>query len=438
MANIVTRKEVAALAGVSEATVSRVFNGVGPMKEETKQRVLEAARTLNYHPHAIAQSFARRRSGNLGVVLPYVPKVHIFSTYYFSEVLSGIGRQVMETGYDMLLMFRTPGLESDYSKLFLSQKVDACIILGATDTPGERASLERLQDAGHPFCLVNQHFAGASFNEVEADHVQGSYLAVKHLLGKGLQRIAFLNGSAEFSNSRDRLQGYLTAMREAGALPEGPWDASAVPAHLYYEGNYSRTSGYRAAERLCANRERIDAVFAANDRMAIGLMQGMRERGVEPGRDIAIVGYDDSEAARVTDPPLTSVSVPFFEMGRTAAERLLQAIGAKGADDRGAETAREASAGREAGGETTGIAEEAATEGRQTGMMASGELSEASTEGRPTGGLASGEPTSGVPGAAAGSGRSEAAETAGKAGTGGGSFQIKLDTRLVIRQSCGP
>lgn len=404
------------MAGVSEATVSRVFNGVGPMKEETKQRVLEAARTLNYHPHAIAQSFARRRSGNLGVVLPYVPKVHIFSTYYFSEVLSGIGKQVMESGYDMLLKFRTPGLENDYSKLFLSQKVDACIILGATDTPGERASLDRLQAAGHPFCLVNQHFAGASFNEVEADHVQGSYMAVKHLLGKGLRRIAFLNGSAEFSNSRDRLQGYLTAMREAGALPEGPWDASAVPAHLYYEGNYSRTSGYRAAERLCANRGRIDAVFAANDRMAIGLMQGMRERGVEPGRDIAIVGYDDSDAARVTDPPLTSVSVPFFEMGRTAAERLLQAIGVKGADDRGAGAAGEASAVRE-------VAERSQAAGREIAersQLTVREIAERSQAAE-----------------CEAAGRLEAAETDGKAGAGAGSFQIKLDTRLVIRQSCG-
>ncbi|UUZ83535.1 LacI family transcriptional regulator [Paenibacillus sp. P26] len=137
---IVTRKEVAELAGVSEATVSRVFNGVGPMKEETKQRVLQATKTLNYHPNAIAQSFARRRAGNLGIVLPYVPKVHIFSTYYFSEVLSGIGEKVKEKEYDMLLMFRSPGEESDYSSLFRSQKVDACIILGATDTPGSGPS----------------------------------------------------------------------------------------------------------------------------------------------------------------------------------------------------------------------------------------------------------------------------------------------------------
>ncbi|CAG7650518.1 Catabolite control protein A [Paenibacillus solanacearum] len=325
---IVTRKEVAELAGVSEATVSRVMSGVGPIKAETRQRVLEAAQSLNYHPNAIAQSFARRRSGNVGVVLPYVPKVHIFSTYYFSEVLSGIGQQVKEMGYDMLLMFRTPGVESDYMRIFRSQKVDACIILGATDTPGEREELRTMAEAGLPFCLVNQHFAGERFPEIDADHTEGSYRAVRHLIGKGYRHIAFLNGSPQYSNSGDRLRGYVQAMQEDGLLPEAEAGedvigAGAVPPHWYYEGNYSRTSGYKAAAEMVRNRERIDAVFASNDRMAIGLMQGLREHGIVPGRDIAIVGYDDSEAARVTDPPLTSVAVPFYEMGRLAAESVL-------------------------------------------------------------------------------------------------------------------
>lgn len=315
-ARIVTRKEVAELAQVSEATVSRVFNGIGPMKEETKQRVLEAAKTLNYHPNAIAQNFARRRSGNLGVVLPYVPKVHVFSTYFFSEILSGIGSKVREKGYDLLLMLRSPGEESDYIDIFRSQKVDACIILGSGDTPEERARLKGLQDAGHPFCLVNQHYPGESFNEVDADHTSGSYKAVKHLLEQGFRRIAFLNGSPQFSSSRDRREGYRRALSEAGIDPDRYH-------HWYYEGNYSRTSGYRAAEALYEHRHEIDAVFSANDRMATGLMQGLRERGWEAGRDYALIGCDNSDAARVTDPPLTSVGAPFYEMGSLAAERLL-------------------------------------------------------------------------------------------------------------------
>jgi LacI family transcriptional regulator len=315
---MVTRKEVAELAGVSEATVSRVFNGVGPMKAETKRKVLEAAQRLNYHPNAIAQSFARRRSGHLGVVLPYLPKVHLFSAYYFSEILSGIGEKVRERGYDLLVLLRSPEEPADYVQLFRTRKVDACIILGARDHSGQKEALRKLKEEGHPFCVVNQHFAGEGFNEVDADHVQGSYEAAKYLLSKGYRRIAFMNGSPEYSNSRDRLLGFRRAMEEAGL---------EVPDRMLLEGNYSRKSGYEAAERIWQQRDEVEAVFAANDRMAIGIMQRLREYGWTAGKEIAVAGYDDSDAAKLSDPPLTSVYVPFYEMGRLAAERVLdQAI----------------------------------------------------------------------------------------------------------------
>ncbi|WP_072336086.1 MULTISPECIES: LacI family DNA-binding transcriptional regulator [unclassified Paenibacillus] len=325
---MVTRKEVAAMAGVSEATVSRVFNGVGPMKEATKQKVLEAAAALNYHPNAIAQNFARRRSGNIGVVLPYVPKVHIFTTYYFAEVLSGIGEQARTSGYDMLLMFRAPGEGSDYSGFFRSHKVDGCVILGATDTPQERAELRKLHEFGYPYCLVNQHYPGEAFQLVDADHVQGSYEAVQHMISQGKRSIAFLNGSPEYSNSGDRWLGYKRAMQEAGLLAPETNMPDQMPQGMYYEGNYSRKSGLRAAQTIgpYLKEGKVDGIFASNDRMAIGLIQGLREQGLQPGTDYSIIGYDDSEAARVTDPPLTTVAVPFFDMGRMAAKLVLERL----------------------------------------------------------------------------------------------------------------
>lgn len=311
---MVTRKEVAVLAGVSEATVSRVFNGLGPMKPATKQRVLEAAKQLDYHPNAIAQSFARRRSGNLGVVLPYMPKVHLFSAYYFAEILSGIGEQVREQGYDLLLSLLKPDESLDYTRLYRSQKVDACVILGARDTPQQRQSLQQLQEQGLAFCLVNQHFQGSSFYEVDADHAEGSYQAVRHLQEEGYRKIAFLNGSPEYSNSADRLRGYLGAMQDAGL---------DVSPELLLQGNYSRKSGYEAAGRLWEQREQVEAVYAANDRMAIGLMQGLREKGWVAGRDFAVIGCDDSDSAKLSDPPLSSINVPFYEMGKEAARGVL-------------------------------------------------------------------------------------------------------------------
>jgi DNA-binding LacI/PurR family transcriptional regulator len=317
MVFVVTRKDVALAAGVSEATVSRVLNGVGPMREDTKQRVQKVVNELNYHPNAIAQSFARRRSGNLGVILPSVPKVHLFSTHYFAEILSGIGEAVQQHGYDLLLLFRSLEQEQDYASLFYSQKVDACIILGANDSPKTEKALQQLSEQNLPFCLINQHYTKHSFNEIDADHVQGSHAAIQHLLGKGYRRIAFLNGDLHYSNSRDRLEGYQLALKEAGI----PYDED-----LIFTGNYSRTSGFQAAKLLYARIKDIDAVFAANDRMAIGLMQGLRELGIEAGKDIAIMGYDNSDAAHLSDMPLTTVHVPFYEMGHMAAEKLLNQV----------------------------------------------------------------------------------------------------------------
>jgi LacI family transcriptional regulator len=317
------RKQVAEIAGVSEATVSRVLSGVGPVREETRRRVLEAAAQLGYTPSAIARSFVLQRSENIGVILPVLPKVHLFSAYYYSEILSGIGHEVERRGYSMLVQFHQAGEEPRYESAFLKHKIDACIILGSKNSDEDLRALAKLHRGGYPFCIIGGR-TPYPYSEVDADHISGSRQAIFHLLERGHRRIAFVNGPLVYSNSVDRLQGVRSALAEAGL------DGQV----LYYEGNYSRKSGYELAEQLYEARHEYDAIFAANDRMAIGLMQGLKERGMEAGRDYALVGYDDSDTARVADPPLTTVHVPFFEMGRISAARLLDLVGsgAEGAD----------------------------------------------------------------------------------------------------------
>ena len=308
------------MAGVSEATVSRVLSGTGPVREETRRKVLAAAEQVGYTPSAIARSFVTQRSGNIGVVLPVVPKVHLFSAYYFSEILSGIGHAVERLGYSLLLQFRQTDAAPDYGGAFRSRKVDGMLILGATSAEPEKAALKELHDNGWPFVVVGQRY-DEPYDQADADHVAGARQAVAHLLEKGRRRIAFINGPHVYSNSLDRLRGFEEAHRRAGVS----YDAS-----LMFLGNYSRKSGYELAGELYARRGDFDAVFAANDRMAIGLMQGLAERGLMAGQDYALVGYDDSEASRSTLPPLSTVRVPFFEMGRRAAERLVSNIEGSG------------------------------------------------------------------------------------------------------------
>ncbi|WP_338787056.1 LacI family DNA-binding transcriptional regulator [Metabacillus sp. FJAT-53654] len=314
---LANRKDVAKLAGVSEATVSRVLNNIGPLREETKRKVLLAAEELNYHPNAIAQSFARGKSNNIGVIVPYLPKVNLMSTHYFSELLSGIGAKLGELGYGLLLLFQSPDAPKDYVQLFHSQKVDGCIILGSKNVPGELEALEKLQQLNLPYCLVNQTFSGYSLHSIDADHSSGSFQAVTSLLKKGFEHVIFLNGPTEYSNSIERLYGYEDALEKAGIH---------LNPELIFQGNYSRKSGVQAADYIAPLLPDFRAIYAANDRMAIGLMQALSEKGYQAGRDYALIGYDDSEISRMTSPPLSTVKVPLFDMGQLAAKKVLQLI----------------------------------------------------------------------------------------------------------------
>lgn len=311
-----SRKDVAKLAGVSEATVSRVMNNVGPIKKETREKVLQAAEQLGYELNALAQQLARQKSGNLGVVLPHVPKVHLFSTYYFSEILSGIAEIARKSNVDLLMVFQDPTQRRDYTKLFRSKKIDSCIILGSNDNEEERAALQELSDHDFPFVIINQRFPESSFRFVDGDHEYGSYLAVSHLLDQGSRKVALLNGPKQYSNSIDRYKGYIKALEEHSIAIEDQW---------LVEGNYSRKSGMAAAEKLASliKTGTIDSIFAANDRMAIGAMEGLSAYELEAGKHYRIIGYDNSDGANIVTPKLSSVAVPFYDMGVTAASFLL-------------------------------------------------------------------------------------------------------------------
>ena len=257
--------------------MSRVLSGVGSVKEATARRVMEAAGQLNYVPSALAQRFALRKSGNLGVILPMLPKVNLFSTYYFSEVLSGIGMTAKQRGYDLLLLFREPDEPRDYANLFRTQKVDGCIIIGAQDVPSERAALAELKDGNHPFCLVNQRYDGEAYNSVDADQRTGCRDAVRHLLEQGCRKIGFLNGPAVYSNSEDRLRGYREALEEAGfGVPAGTGPARQLQPHQRLPASESGCIARSGRAYRCGHRrERSDG-----DRPAAGVEGiGRRCRG---------------------------------------------------------------------------------------------------------------------------------------------------------------
>lgn len=308
------RNQVAKLAGVSGATVSRVFNNPDSVAPKTREKVLAAAKQLDYHPNITAGNFVRGVAGNIGVVIPYIPKVHIFSAYYFSELLSGIGEILAGERIGLMLFFHDGTNGKEYDKYFQDGRVDGCILLG---TYRDEEQILRIYEKGRRFCLVNNYFKGKDISYIDADNVEGSYKAVKHLVDLGHERIAFLNGPEHFVNSVDRLAGYKKVLKEHGL---------ALRKEYMLKGNYGWKSGYAAGLAVLEMEKTPSAVFAANDRMAAGLIQALKENGKRVPDDVSVVGYDDADIATIVEPALTTVRVPFYEMGRICAQKFIEVL----------------------------------------------------------------------------------------------------------------
>lgn len=316
MINVANRNDVARKAGVSGATVSRVFNNPDSVSPQTREKVLKASEELNYHPNVIASNFVKGITRNIGVIIPHIPNVHIFSVHYFSELLSGIGEALEEKGYHLVLFFHkmVEGVENDYTRYFKGGKVDGCILLG---TLRNDSALLKLQQTGYRFCLVNNYIKNSGISFVDVDNISGSYEAVKYLISLGHKDIAFLNGPFHYSNSVDRLEGYKKALEEHGI---------SVDSKYIFEGNYGKKSGYLAVSKILNLKKLPTAVFSANDRMAAGLLQGLMERGIRVPEDVAIIGYDDSDIATLVQPQLTTVRVPFFELGKKCVYEFIKLV----------------------------------------------------------------------------------------------------------------
>ena len=297
----VTIRDVAAKAGVSVATVSRVFNQKGPIREETVRRVMDVAGAMQYVPHAGARSLSTRSTRTIGVVLP---DLH---GEFFSEVIRGIDLAARENGYHLLLS----GSHADRDEMravvqAVRGLVDGLIVMSPDLDP---AALCCDLPPGIPAVLLNAKADGRP--SITIDNAGGARDVVRHLAGLGHERIAFITGPARNNDAEQRRRGF-----RAGAKALG---IEAVEL----AGDFTEESGYEAAKAVLAMKPRPTAVFAANDSMAIGALSGFRDAGVRVPDDMALVGFDDIPIARFLDPPLTTVQVPIAELGRGGLQLLI-------------------------------------------------------------------------------------------------------------------
>ncbi|MEO5617856.1 MAG: LacI family DNA-binding transcriptional regulator [Candidatus Eisenbacteria bacterium] len=304
-----TIRDVAREAGVSIATISRLFNGSARVSDDTSKRVREVAERLGYWPNGAARSLITRRTHALGVLLP-----DLYGEF-FSEVIRGIDLEARREGYHLVVS----SSHSDAGELFaalqtMRGRIDGLIAMAPDlESPGPlEASATRF-----PTVLVNPGFESELCSCVAADNAGGARDMVRHLASLGHREIAFIAGPESNRDALLRLQGFRAARRELGLEPD---------ARLEVRGKFTESSGYEAARQLLARVPRASAIFAANDCMAVGAMSALREAGLRVPDDMAVTGFDDIASSSYLTPRLTTVRVEASRLGQRAVQLLLAAM----------------------------------------------------------------------------------------------------------------
>jgi len=308
--------DVAKLAGVSRTTVSFVLNEVPGVKisEETRQRVLEAARELNYYPTAAARSLASGKTRRIGLILGQ-GKDRLAADAFLPTFLQGVTASVNRRNYLLVVQLaEAVSTHEAYSRLIREQQVDGLILSGPRS---DNQILDELADDDFPL-ILHGRLEGRSFPWVDIDNQAGGYQATSHLIGLGHRRIGFIsNAPLSYAGAYERFAGYRAALGEHD-----------IPLNhdLVQTAAFVPQSGRTAMEALLSLPDGPTAVFAASDVVAIGAMGAIQTAGLRVPEDVAIVGFDDIFLAAHICPPLTTVRVPAYVLGWTAADVLITLI----------------------------------------------------------------------------------------------------------------
>jgi DNA-binding LacI/PurR family transcriptional regulator len=306
-----TLEAVARRAGVSRATVSRVVNGSTTVAVAIREAVNQAVVELGYVPNQAARSLVTQRTESIALILPETANRVFSDDMFFPAVIRGVSSELEAADKQLVLMMAGSAASHDRVERYaMAGHVDGVMFAsmhGADPLPGTLARL------GMPVVCSGRPMSPPEtpIPYVDVDHFGGVTAAVRHLLVTGHRRIATIAGPQDMVAGVDRLNGYRAAMTDAGLA-----EHTAI-------GDFTRESGVRAMLQLVADDPKLDAVFVASDMMAHGALQALRDAGRRVPEDVAVIGFDDFEISRYSDPPLTTVRQPIVDMGRTMARQML-------------------------------------------------------------------------------------------------------------------
>jgi LacI family transcriptional regulator len=313
----VTIKDVAREANVSIATVSRALNGHSNVTEPMREKILAIAARLRYMPHGAARSLSTRRTQTIGAILP-----DLYGEF-FSELIRGMDLAARESGLHLLVSSSHGSADETAAALrALSGRVDGLLIMSPH---ADATLLANNLPLATPTVLMNTRSEGDEYVDFAIDNYGGACRMIEHLVSQGHRRIAMIAGPTDNFDADERLRGYRDAL------------ARSVPGSeaLVLEGDFSEKSGYTAGSAIARMPRLPDAVFAANDMMALGCLFALNEAGLKIPDDIALAGFDDIPMARFVSPPLTTMRVNIAELGERAARALIAQLSDQPIPERG-------------------------------------------------------------------------------------------------------
>lgn len=306
---MITIKEIASLAEVSTATVSKIINGKDKyISEATRQRVLEIVEREGYIPNGIAKSLKMKKTKTIGIIIPDVMNL------FFSELARGIEDAAEKKGYTVILCNsdNKEAKAKKYIEMLQEKMVDGIIL-----TASEKGSYKSINLGNIPTVLLDRDVnVDKKVGRIVVDNQEGAYIATKHLIERGCKNIAMISSDIKNKPSAERIKGYENALLD---------NSFNIKEERIFLDRYTIESGYKGVKNIL-KRTKIDGIFCGNDLIAIGVIKALKEMNIRVPEDVKIVGFDDIQISKYMDPPLTTIKQPIYEMGEEAVDMLIRII----------------------------------------------------------------------------------------------------------------
>ena len=296
-----TIKDVAKKAGVSISTASYALNDLPNVHPDTKKRILEAAKELNYYPNGVARNLKTKRTGNIGVF------IYGFAGPIFSDVLEGIRQKLQENNYNIVVSSGKSSIN-----LLKERQVDGAIIFDGQLTDD---LLLVYANHGLPLYVLDRQLKGTNIYSSLIDNEGLVYHFIKDMIKEGYKKFAYLSGPTDAFNNNHRYDGFKQALKEAH-----------IEQHQYYQGDFTIHGGYEIGKNILKIKDRPKFIFCANDESAIGLMKALKEANINIPQDIAVAGFDNIYLGEYVTPKLTTIGIDHTEWGRKVAHSLINIV----------------------------------------------------------------------------------------------------------------